>query len=76
MPFEKGNKHGKGRKVGSKNKITKAIQELYSEEFKSKLVDLDNPYGNGGASDLIINTLETISFDNLLKKQFHDLEQK
>ena len=56
--------------------ITKAIQELYSEEFKSKLVDLDNPYGNGGASDLIINTLETISFDNLLKKQFHDLEQK
>ncbi len=56
--------------------ITQAIQELYSEEFKSKLVDLDNPYGNGGASDLITNTLETISFDNLLKKQFHDLEQK
>lgn len=59
----------------NKSSISKAIQNLYSEDFKSKLVDMQNPYGNGGASDSIINTLESESFKKLLKKEFHDINK-
>jgi GDP/UDP-N,N'-diacetylbacillosamine 2-epimerase (hydrolysing) len=52
--------------------ISHAIDKALSSEFQNNLVAVKNPYGNGGASDMIIETLEQISFDNLLKKKFHD----
>ena len=33
-----------------------------------------NPYGTGGASNAIVNILEDITLDNILKKEFYDLE--
>ena len=53
-------------------KIFKAIEKLFSQDFQEKLSQVKNPYGFGGASKKIIETLENISFKNLLKKRFYD----
>jgi GDP/UDP-N,N'-diacetylbacillosamine 2-epimerase (hydrolysing) len=55
--------------------INKAINKLYSAEFQEKLITTVNPYGNGGASELIVKTLEDISFDGILKKSFFNINQ-
>lgn len=53
--------------------ISNALQELYSPAFQSSLKSIRNPYGEGGASDKIVQILRNHSFDSLLKKTFHDL---
>jgi GDP/UDP-N,N'-diacetylbacillosamine 2-epimerase (hydrolysing) len=53
--------------------IRSALNELFSEEFQSQLPAVENPYGNGGASDAVVATLEKHQLDDLLKKRFHDL---
>ena len=57
----------------SKNEIIKAINFLYSNEFQENLNNIENPYGKGGASHLIINKLEELDFKAVLKKKFYDL---
>ena len=57
-------------------KIFKAIEELFSQDFQEKLNEVVNPYGFGGASKKIITTLEKVSFKNLLKKEFYDWPDK
>ena len=54
------------------NAILKAIQHLYSAEFRQGLGNVVNPYGAGGASKKIVEVLRTRSLTNLLKKHFHD----
>ncbi|MDG2060585.1 MAG: UDP-N-acetylglucosamine 2-epimerase [SAR86 cluster bacterium] len=56
-----------------KNSIIKAIDNLYSESFQKSLELTDNPYGEGGASQKIIQILEDASFKDLLMKPFYDL---
>jgi GDP/UDP-N,N'-diacetylbacillosamine 2-epimerase (hydrolysing) len=53
--------------------ITAAINELYSPEFKAKAALATNPYGDGGASDRIVDIVRSIDLDGILKKDFHDL---
>jgi GDP/UDP-N,N'-diacetylbacillosamine 2-epimerase (hydrolysing) len=53
--------------------ITAAINELYSPEFKAKAALATNPYGDGGASDRIVDIVRSIDLDGILKKKFHDL---
>ena len=53
--------------------IRMALKRLFSAEFQIKLLAVENPYGNGGASDAIVRRLESQSLDNLLKKRFYDL---
>lgn len=53
--------------------IRAAIQTMLSAEFQASLSLTQNPYGNGGASDLIVKALENLSLDNLLKKSFYDI---
>lgn len=53
--------------------ILMALKRLFSAEFQIKLSAVENPYGNGGASDAIVRRLESQSLDNLLKKRFYDL---
>jgi len=53
--------------------IRKALKLLYSPEFQAQLLEVENPYGNGGASEAIVRRLESQSLDNLLKKRFYDL---
>jgi len=54
--------------------ITKAFRRLYSDEFKSKLLDSSNPYGDGGASQKIYEILKDIDLNNILKKSFYDIK--
>ena len=56
--------------------ITKAIEKSYSEEFKNVLSKVENPYGNGGAADSIINILKKIDLESLIKKEFYDVDFK
>lgn len=56
-----------------KNSISLAIKKLYSTEFQDSLTYVENPYGNGGASDKILDVLEKIELKYLLKKSFYNL---
>ncbi len=58
--------------------ITKAINELYTDEFRKKLRRTKNPYGDGLASKKIINILKNTDFNSIdyLKKNFYDLKIK
>ncbi len=53
--------------------ITAALLQLYSPEFIAKLGTVRNPYGDGGVSERIVETLAEISLDGVLKKSFYDL---
>ena len=54
--------------------ISKSISKLFSSSFLNLLPKVKNPYGDGGASEAIVRTLEYRSFDDLLKKSFYDLD--
>ena len=55
------------------NSIRAALGHLFSVEFQTKLSAVENPYGNGGASDEIVRKLANLSLHDLLKKPFYDL---
>ena len=57
----------------NRQSIYQAIQILYSEQFRQKLNNLDNPYGIGGASHNITQILENLPLEMSVKKRFHDL---
>lgn len=57
-----------------KKSILKAIEKLNSHEFQKSLDNVVNPYGTGGASEAIVKVLEDIALDDILKKEFYDLE--
>ncbi|EIJ34213.1 UDP-N-acetylglucosamine 2-epimerase [Thiothrix nivea] len=53
--------------------IRAALGQLYSIEFQEKLCHVINPYGEGGATIKIIDTLKHYKINEILKKKFHDL---
>jgi UDP-N-acetylglucosamine 2-epimerase len=54
--------------------IRSAIDQAVSEDFRSALDGLVNPYGDGHASERIADTLLSVPLDGrLLVKHFHDL---
>jgi GDP/UDP-N,N'-diacetylbacillosamine 2-epimerase (hydrolysing) len=53
--------------------IQDAIKRLYSEDFKSILGEVTNPYGEGGASARIVKILKDAPLEGIVKKTFHDL---
>lgn len=53
--------------------ITQALNQLYSEAFQASLIQVSNPYGDGGASDKILMILKNIDINGVLKKSFYDL---
>ena len=53
--------------------IAEALRKLYSPEFQAGLATVHNPYGEGGASEQIVQVLQDYPLDQLLKKTFHDL---
>ncbi|MCZ8157120.1 MAG: UDP-N-acetylglucosamine 2-epimerase [Leptospira sp.] len=57
----------------NRESIKSAIQRLYTKEFQDSLKAIENPYGNGGASDKVFKIIKNISLDNKLKKSFNDL---
>ncbi len=57
----------------SKESILEGIRKLYSLEFQSELAHTVNPYGDGFASEKILNVLRTLPLEGILKKAFYDL---
>jgi GDP/UDP-N,N'-diacetylbacillosamine 2-epimerase (hydrolysing) len=53
--------------------IALALERLYSPEFQSTLKTVRNPYGEGGASEMIVQVLQDYPLESILKKSFHDL---
>jgi GDP/UDP-N,N'-diacetylbacillosamine 2-epimerase (hydrolysing) len=53
--------------------ISQAIQKLFSHDFKSKLEETKNPYGEGGASIKVVMALKKARLQGIVKKTFHDL---
>ena len=57
----------------TKKSIANAMNILYSPIFQEDLSQVRNPYGEGGASEKVVNTLKSINIKNIVKKTFHDL---
>lgn len=57
----------------TKSSISVALSKLYSKEFQEKLVNARNPYGEGGATEIILNHLENMEKFNNIKKKFYDI---
>lgn len=53
--------------------ITGAIAQMLSEEFRDRLADVKNPYGEGGASLKVVDILQRVSLSGLAKKIFFDV---
>lgn len=53
--------------------IMAALERLYSKDFQENLIHTVNPYGEGGASERIINVLKQVDTASLVKKKFFDL---
>ena len=58
----------------NKSSIHQAFVKLYSKEFQLVLQSCENPYGNGCASQKIIEELKKVDLQNILKKSFYDLK--
>ena len=56
----------------AKESILTAIRKLYSKEFQDKLINVKNPYGEGGVSKKIKKVLKEVDLTNILKKEFYD----
>lgn len=57
----------------SREEILKALERLYSADFQSVVRQTTNPYGNGGASERVVEILAGIDCTLLARKSFHDL---
>ncbi|BFU76854.1 UDP-N-acetylglucosamine 2-epimerase [Arcobacter sp. 15-2] len=58
----------------NKQSIKKAFDKLYLSEFKDILKTVKNPYGDGCASEQIIEVIKNVDLDNILKKSFYNLK--
>jgi len=53
--------------------IVAALDRLYSSDFQARLAGAVSPYGEGGAAEKIVETLENVPLCNLRGKAFADL---
>jgi len=54
--------------------IKAAVRKLYSSDFQASLVDVLNPYGEGGASQKVIDVLKHYDLSGIVRKSFCDLQ--
>jgi GDP/UDP-N,N'-diacetylbacillosamine 2-epimerase (hydrolysing) len=59
----------------TRDSIIAALERLYSKNFQAGLRQVHNPYGEGGASEKIVNILKHHAISGLVKKSFYDLSQ-
>ena len=59
----------------NRSDITASLQKLYSPNFQASLNHVANPYGEGGASKLVVETIKHYSIDGIAKKAFYDLPE-
>lgn len=58
----------------NKENIKEAFKELYSLEFQNILSNIQNPYGDGCASQKIIKEIKKVDLSDILKKSFYDIK--
>jgi UDP-hydrolysing UDP-N-acetyl-D-glucosamine 2-epimerase len=59
------------------DEISEAVWRVVNPDFKARLADLKNPYGDGNASALIVKTLREIEIGKeLVTKSFYDLPER
>lgn len=58
----------------NKKSIEEAFDKLYSIEFQSILLNIQNPYGDGCASQKIIKNIKKVNLQNILKKSFYEIK--
>ncbi|WP_324719206.1 UDP-N-acetylglucosamine 2-epimerase [Salinimicrobium sp. HB62] len=59
----------------NKKSISEALSVALSEPFQKKLKKVKNPYGEGGASQKIVDILKSFDYSDILKKKFYDLNR-
>jgi GDP/UDP-N,N'-diacetylbacillosamine 2-epimerase (hydrolysing) len=57
-----------------KNNIKNSFKKIYSKDFQKLLNNVKNPYDNGFSSKKIIKVLKSIKIENLLKKNFYNID--
>jgi GDP/UDP-N,N'-diacetylbacillosamine 2-epimerase (hydrolysing) len=57
----------------TRQSIASAVEKLYSTDFQMSLGKVQNPYGDGGASEQVVKTIKGCALDGLVKKTFYDL---
>lgn len=57
----------------SRQSIAAALERLYDADFQASLSSVRNPYGEGGASERVVETLKNYAIDGIVKKAFYDL---
>jgi UDP-hydrolysing UDP-N-acetyl-D-glucosamine 2-epimerase len=55
--------------------IAEAIRRAVSADFSKSLDGLVNPYGDGHASERIVERLKSVELDSLIIKRFHDQQE-
>lgn len=53
--------------------IVATLRKLYSADFQASLSEIRNPYGEGGASEKVVETIKRYAIDGIAKKVFYDL---
>jgi len=56
--------------------IKASFKKLYSKKFQKNLKKVQNPYGNGGASKKIKKIIKNTILDNILSKNFFNIDIK
>jgi UDP-hydrolysing UDP-N-acetyl-D-glucosamine 2-epimerase len=59
--------------ICEKNRIVKAIKKAKSDRFRGSLKDLKNPYGDGNASEKIVEVLKNVQVSKKLQKRFYEI---
>ncbi len=57
----------------TRQSIAAALERLYSAGFQGGLSGVRNPYGEGGASEKVVETIKYYAIDGIAKKVFYDL---
>ena len=57
----------------SRDSIKSAFDMVFSKTFKDSLQNSENPYGGGGSSEKIVNTLISYPLENIVIKHFFDM---
>ena len=57
----------------TRQSISTALGRLYSTDFQASLSQVRNPYGDGGASEKIVETIKRYAIEGIVKKAFFDL---
>ena len=58
----------------TKQSISSALNTVFDQSFRSTLSSTNNPYGNGGASEKVVQIIKNYDLKNLLKKSFFNLD--